>query len=96
MTPLTPVSSALRPVEGGEDVAEEDPEVAVQVLGEVEVHPDPSRGTPCRSRFICVWQFAQFTLFTQLCSVYAAFVLGVASKRCFSTVVHGLFVSIKL
>ena len=44
--------------------------------------------------FILIWQFAQFALLTQLCSLYALHVLGFVSRRAFDAVLHGQLVRI--
>ncbi len=46
--------------------------------------------------FVVVWQFAQFALFTQLCSLYALRVAGIVSARAFETCIRGLVVSLHL
>ena len=46
----------------------------------------------CSSTFIVIWQFAQFSLFTQLCAVYAIFVLRIIPRDTLMTVVYGQMV----
>ncbi|TRY79739.1 hypothetical protein TCAL_08341 [Tigriopus californicus] len=43
----------------------------------------------CSCAFTVIWQFAQFSLLTQLCCVYAIYVLGIIGKPTFQTILCG-------
>ncbi len=43
--------------------------------------------------YVALWQFGQFPLFTQLCSLYVLKVTGVLSRKIFGTYVHDAIVS---
>ncbi len=43
--------------------------------------------------YIALWQFAQFSLFTQLCALYALRVSGILSRKTFGTYIHDTIVS---
>jgi hypothetical protein len=43
--------------------------------------------------FIVIWQFAQFSLFTQLCAVYGVYVMGFIDREGYRGIVAGLSVS---